>query len=374
MKRATGRSRRGLFVSLVIAVAGVGAAWTGSKFWKPLGGRATGPRLDRIRASPHWKDGKFRNLIRTNKLAPGSFWRIIYKQFAGHEIRNPVAPIPINRLTAGDIGARASEGLRAVWIGHATVLADIDGMRIVTDPIWSERCSPLQSAGPKRFHPPPIDLSEVGRVDAVVISHDHYDHLDMRTIQTLSGRGAVFIVPLGIGAHLERWDVPPPQIRELDWNERAQLGPLTFVALPARHYSGRGVTDSDATLWASWAIIGPMHRIYFSGDTGFFDGLRDIGASLGPFDLTLIKIGAYAKEWPEIHIDPEEAVAVHEAVRGKVMLPIHWSTFNVGYHDWFEPAERLVKAGSRRISFVVPRPGEIVDPAHVGEVERWWRQ
>jgi L-ascorbate metabolism protein UlaG (beta-lactamase superfamily) len=159
---------------------------------------------------------------------------------------------------------------------------------------------------------------------------------------------------------------------DLDWNERATLGPLTFVALPARHYSGRGLTDANATLWASWAVLGPAHRFFYSGDTGLFDGFRSVGAAHGPFDLALVKIGAYGATWPQIHVDPEEAVQLHEDVRGALLVPVHWGTFNLARHQWAEPAERLVKAASGRVRFVVPRPGQPVTPADPPPLERWW--
>jgi len=359
------RSRRLLITAAATGVVVAGAAAL-LKYWKPLGGRIAGERLRRVQQSPNWRDGKFRNPVPTTL---GDMLKSIYLQLTGNQIREPQSPIPIVTLTAADLAQPAD--LRAVWIGHAGVLADIDGVRFLTDPVWSERCSPFESMGPKRFHPPPIDLADTGRVDAVVISHDHYDHLDMPTIQTLAARGATFFVPLGIGAHLERWGVPRAQFRELDWNEEAELRGVRFVSLPARHYSGRSVAR-DQTQWASWAIIGPRHRVYFSGDTGYFDEFKRIGERHGPFDLTLMKIGAYGSTWPEIHITPEEAVQAHIDVRGKLLLPIHWATFNLAFHDWFEPAERLVKSAEGRAAITTPRPGEVVT-AEAPPAAYWWR-
>lgn len=361
--------KKKLSIALSVIALAIFAGLIWMRLWPPFGGRIEGARLERVRRSPQWRDGQFRNRILTRTMLPGTLGKTLRMQFFGDEIRTPPIPIPVQ---LPEYRSYAGEGLRAIWIGHATTVIDIDGHRVLTDPIWSERCSPLQWIGPKRFHPPPFPLDAVGRVDAVVISHDHYDHLDMATVQTLAARGVTFFVPLGIGAHLERWGVPAAQLRELDWNERARVGGLEIIALPSRHYSGRRAVDADETLWATWAILGSTHRVFFSGDTGWFDAFATIGRELGPFDLTVIKIGAYGPTWPEIHVTPEEAVAIHEAVRGKLLLPVHWATFNLQYHDWNEPPERLIKAAAGRIEYVIPRPGEVVDVTRPPKVARWW--
>lgn len=351
---------------LVVAILGVAI---GMRLWPPLGGRIEGARLERVRRSPQWRDGEFRNRVPSSTMLPGTLGKTLRMQFFGDEVRTPPTAIPVQRPA---LAPKAGEGLRAVWAGHSSVILDIDGHRVLTDPIWSERCSPFQSVGPRRFHPPPLPLEKLGHVDAVVISHDHYDHLDMDTIRTLSARGATFFVPLGVGAHLERWGVPAAQRKELDWNERARIGALEIIALPSRHFSGRRGVDAYETLWATWAIVGPSHRVFFSGDTGWFDAFAEIGRTLGPFDLTVIKIGAYGPTWPDIHVNPEQGVAMHLAVRGKLMLPVHWGTFNLAYHDWNEPPERLIRAAAGRIAFVLPRPGDVVDVRSPQPVTRWW--
>ena len=206
----------------------------------------------------------------------------------------------------------------------------------------------------------------------MVISHDHYDHLDMSTVVDLAREGTQFFVPLGVGAHLLTWGILGTQIVELDWNEQATLGTVTFTATPARHYSGRAVRR-DRTQWASWVIKSPAHRVFFSGDTGYFDGLKDIGAAHGPFDLALIKIGAYGPTWLEIHMDPEHAVKAQQAVGAKLMLPVHWGTFNLAFHDWREPPERLLAAAEGVVAVVVPKPGQPVRPEAPPPVVRWWR-
>lgn len=222
---------------------------------------------------------------------------------------------------------------------------------------------PFDFVGPKRLHPVPLPQAALGPVDVVVISHDHYDHLDLPTIKKLAGTDTLFAVPLGVGAHLERWGVSPDRLRELDWNESTRVGGLTLTATPARHFCGRGIRNRQHTLWASWVVAGENHRIYHSGDTGYFHGFKDIGAEHGPFDATMIQIGAYSDMWPDIHMTPEEGVDAHvdlqngDAAAG-VLLPIHWGTFNLAPHPWAEPGERTMWAAHRAgARIVAPRPG-----------------
>ena len=337
-----------------------------------LGGRPSGPRLERIRRSLHFSGGRFRNPEPT-RLMRTSRREMLRRQFFGEEQREPSFTIPVERRTARDYAAPPASGLRATWIGWASVLVEIDGRRVLTDPIWSERCSPSTLVGPKRFHPPPIALDELPHIDAVVISHDHYDHLDMPAVRALAARGTHFVVPLGIGAHLERWDVPAALIHELDWNEPAALNGLTFTSTRARHYSGRNPLHANETLWSSWVVKGARHRVFFSGDTGYTQAFAAIGKEHGPFDLTLIKIGASDPTWAEIHMTPEDAVRTHLDVGGRVMVPVHWATFNLGFHAWSDPVERAVAAASAKgARLYVPRPGELVEPSSLRAQERWW--
>jgi L-ascorbate metabolism protein UlaG (beta-lactamase superfamily) len=253
-------------------------------------------------------------------------------------------------------------------------MIEIEGRRVLVDPVWSDRCSPSRVAGPKRLHEPPVALRELPPLDAVLISHDHYDHLDMEAIQNLVDlQAAPFLVPLGVGAHLERWGVPPTRIIELDWNERASVAGIEFIATPARHFSGRGFSR-DETLWSSWVIAGPSRKAFYSGDTGYFPGFAAIGAEHGPFDVTLVQIGAYGDAWPDIHMFPEDGVATHVDVGGALMVPVHWGTFNLALHDWAEPADRVWReAKARDVRLAVPRPGETVDVDAPPPVDGWWQ-
>ena len=282
----------------------------------------------------------------------------------------PPRPIP---LVAPVTPAGPAAGCAVSWFGHSTALVEIDGYRVLTDPIWSRRCSPSQAVGPRRLHEPPLPLESLPPVDAVVISHDHYDHLDMDSVRTLvRTQRAPFLVPLGIGAHLRKWRIPEDRIVELDWNESHLIGELRVVCTPARHFSGR-LLQRNTTLWASWAIIGPQHRAFFGGDTGYTKSFSEIGSEYGPFDLTLMPIGAYHPSWPDIHMNPEEAVRAHRDVTDAgLLVPVHWATFRLAPHPWAEPVQRLlVAAEPAGVQIAVPKPGQRVDVASPA-VDAWW--
>jgi L-ascorbate metabolism protein UlaG (beta-lactamase superfamily) len=339
-----------------------------------FGGKLDGARLERARRSPQFDGKKFVNPLPTQTLVPGTFWQMVRHQIFGREQRVPSSPPPVLARSSADYRTLPASGLRATWIGHATVLLEIDGARLLTDPIWSERASPSTLVGPRRFHPPPITLEALPPVDVVVISHDHFDHLDMATVRALARRGTRFAVPLGVGAHLESWGIPAGQILELDWGESATVAGLTLTATPARHYSGRNPLRAYRTLWASWVVRSPVHRVFFSGDTGYFDAFVRIGEQHGPFDLTLLKIGACDPSWQLIHMSPEEAVRVHQDVRGRLLLPVHWGTFNLAFHAWNQPAEAVsAAAAAQGVALAIPRPGEWVDVAAPPVLQPWWR-
>ena len=367
------RRRRIALALLSIIVIGALVLVQSTAWLMSLGGRLRGARLERARRSPEFVDGKFRNAEKSRMLTT-SYRAMLRHQFFGGEQRSPIHPVPVVMRTRRDYATPPASGLRATWIGWASVLVEIDGRIVLTDPVWSERCSPSTLVGPKRFHPPPIALDELPPVDVVVISHDHYDHLDMPAIRALASRGTQFVVPLGIGAHLERWGVPPNQFHELDWNESVDIHGLSLTATPSRHYSGRNPLHPSETLWASWVVKGPRHRFFFSGDSGYSGAFKTIGAQHGPFDLTLIKIGASDPSWSDIHMTPEEAVQVHRDVGGRVMLPVHWATFNLAFHPWRDPADRAVAAAEKAgVTLVVPRPGQFVEPAAaLPRREIWW--
>ncbi|MGK5729174.1 MBL fold metallo-hydrolase [Streptomyces sp. URMC 124] len=346
-----------------------------------FGADPSGERMARIRRSPNFVDGVFTNPVGAERTPSAAMLKFLPTYFRAEQRarRAPAGTVPVHPTTVADLAVPAASGLRLTWMGHSSVLAEIDGARVLFDPVWSERCSPFAFAGPKRLHPVPVPLRETGPVDAVVISHDHYDHLDMATVRALSrGTGAHFVVPLGVGAHLEHWGVPAGRITELDWHESALVAGLSFTATPARHFCGRALRNTQHTLWASWVVAGSAHRIFHSGDTGYFPGFADIGAQYGPFDATMIQIGAYSEFWPDIHMTPDEGMQAHADLQGDaahgVMLPIHWGTFNLAPHPWDEPAEGSVTAAERHgARIAVPRPGQPFEPVDGLPDDPWWR-
>lgn len=349
----------------------------------PFGADPAGARLERIRSSPNFADGSFRNPEGVTRTRPsGSMLTLARTYFAkeGKARRTPKAPVPLHTGTLAELAQPPASGLRLTWTGHSSVLAEIDGHRVLFDPVWGSRCSPFAFVGPKRLHPAPVPLAGLGPVDVVIISHDHYDHLDLPTIKALADSDTVFAVPLGVGAHLERWGVSADRLRELDWNESVQVGGVSLTATPARHFCGRGLRNQQHTLWASWVVAGDEHRIYHSGDTGFFAGFADIGAEHGPFDATMIQIGAYSEFWPDIHMTPDEGMRAHVDLQGGragagVMLPIHWATFSLAPHPWAEPGEGTVAAAAARgARAALPVPGQPFEPTGDSVPSApWWR-
>ena len=352
-----------IFAALTLAVLGAATAWVLAL--PQFGDRAEGERLARMRANPLYREGAFVNPVPQAERTAADTWMLMQRQFGGDEVRVPPKPLPMRAVAAITLttALSAAPGLRAFWIGHASVYVEIDGLRLLVDPIFSEYASPF-NAGPRRFHPPPIALQDLPTIDAVLITHDHYDHLDMRTVQPLAARGTRFFVPLGIGAHLAAWGVPEAQITDLAWWQEATLRGVRIVSTPSRHYSGRGISDKTATLWTSWSVLGAKQRFYVSGDTGYSDHFAKIGERFGRFDMAFMKIGAYGpgRPWLDIHMTPEESVRGHVDLRARRMFPAHWGIFNLAFHEWNEPVRRvLAAAGANRVDLVTPLIGEWVD-------------
>lgn len=331
---------------------------------------ARAARLARKLASPQWRDGKFRNgLPETTQ-----FGKALAKLLTSRQT-SPSSPIPTVIRKKSDFETPPPSGLRVTWISHSSLLVEIEGKKFLTDPVWGERASPVSFAGPKRFFPAPLPLTEMPKLDAVVLSHDHYDHFCKETLEFFAKSDVPFIVPLGVGDRLEDLGTHHTRISEYDWWDEVKIGSIKLACVPARHFSGRSLFDRNQTLWCGWAFVGEKKRFFFSGDTAYFPGFKDIGNRYGPFDLAAIESAAYNSAWPDVHIGPEQAIQACLDLNGKVYLPIHWATFNLSTHSWTEPGERLiVKAKSVNLPLVLPKPGESVDVSAIPEsmLQKWW--
>ena len=344
---------------------------------KSLGAKPAGLRLERMQSSPLWSGDRFRNLY---PIPPG-LRRVDVRMpsltdfLCGGERRVPARALP--SVDPRDGWSRAAEtGLRATWLGHSTVLIEIDGHRVLTDPVWGPRASPSTLLGPKRFQPVPIALRALPPIDLVVVSHDHYDHLDYPTIRELAKRDVPFVTSLGVGAHLEAWGVAAGRITELDWWESHTLPGtgLSVTAAPSQHFSGRGLKDRNTTLWSSMVIRSPRHAVFFSGDTGLTTEYALIRERLGPFDLVMLEVGAWHPSWGDIHLGPEHALEAHALLGGGAFLPVHWGTFSLAMHAWDQPVETLLELGAKRgTQLVMPRLGEPVEPSRAAPPRPWWR-
>jgi L-ascorbate metabolism protein UlaG (beta-lactamase superfamily) len=371
---------------LVAAAAGaVGITWVVRAVWDIPS--AIGASINAIQ--PHatgavsYRNRQFHNTEPSTQFVSGAAPSLLFSVLTRRNAGRPRVAVP---LATPEVPTEAAD-LAVTWYGHASALIEVDGYRILTDPVWSERVSPSPLVGPARLHPVPTPLLELPPVDAVLISHDHYDHLDKATIrQLVLGQAAPFLVPIGIGAHLRHWGVPEHRIVELDWGGSVSLASLgrerdgtdlVLTCTEARHFSGRGFVR-NTTLWASWSIVGPTRRVYFGGDTGYTKAFAEAGAALGPFDLTLLPIGAYDEAWPDVHMNPEEAVRAHADLAvgdpgHGLLVPIHWATFNLAFHGWSEPVRRMVEAArAAGTSVAVPMPGQRVDPNGLPTRDSWW--
>jgi L-ascorbate metabolism protein UlaG (beta-lactamase superfamily) len=325
-------------------------------------------------SSPQWRDGAFWNRLPSDVLETGNQGSMALDFARKGDVGRPARPIP---LVTPELSEQAAD-FGATWLGHATVLLEVAGHWVLTDPVWSDRVSPSATVGPKRSHPVPLELADLPQLSAVLISHDHYDHLDTATIDWLTEHQTMpIVVPLGIGAHLRTWGVPEDRIVELDWDQSHTVGDLTLTCTEARHFSGRGFTRNK-TLWSSWVVaagVGSARRsVFFGGDTGYTPAFADIGTAHGPFDLTVLPIGAYDARWADIHMNPAEAVQTHLDVHGGLLLPIHWATFDLAFHTWSAPVEWLVEeAAEHDVALALPRVGERFDASSV-PTQEWWRE
>ncbi|MBT2736420.1 MBL fold metallo-hydrolase [Bacillus sp. ISL-7] len=350
-------------IALIIVLGLVGLTYLFLSYYPPFGKMASKERLSKYEQSENFSHKrKFVNRVPT--IMENSFKEtvsILIDFIKGNPNGRPKNAIPIEKLKLSDHPNDTQP--KITWFGHSALLLELDEKRILLDPMFGGAPTPFPIFGIKRYSKGiPFIIEDLPTIDIVIISHDHYDHLDYGSIRKIKEKVKQFIVPLGVGCHLEKWGVNPEIIIELDWWDELHHEGLKIASTPARHFSGRSLTDRDTTLWCSWVIKGEDTNIFFSGDSGYGPHFKEIGAKYGPFDLTLMECGQYDRRWAEIHMTPEESVQAHLDVKGKIMIPIHWGAFTLALHDWTDPIERVTKAAQkeRLLAISTPRIGETV--------------
>lgn len=323
------------------------------------------------------RNGKqYLNPVPTSVGTLSTFLKVLWLFLTNREERTPKQALGPFRTDPRVYETPPASGLRVTWMGHSTTLLEIDGVRVLVDPVWEQRTAPVEWFGPKRFFAPPLRLEDLPRIDVVLLSHDHYDHLGARTVRRLAQIEALataqWVTALGVGKILNKLGVK--DVRELDWTESLYVGQLELTALPARHFSGRSLSSRFETLWTSFVLAGPKHRIYYGADSGEWEGFREIGQAYGPFDLTMLEIGAFHPLWADIHMGPDGAVRTFRAMGATgMMMPIHWGLFSLALHAWWQPIERVFGADGLKIW--APEPGvptEVIPGVPLRS--EWWRQ
>ncbi len=342
-----------------------------------FGGLASKQQQELFSKSKHYKDGKFLNNggVKIEMSLKDSFkamW-ILFKSNSKAEPNKNIAVQKVDSISIANYNSKT----RFIWFGHSTFLLQTKGKNLLIDPMFGDVPAPNPLLGNKRFsNELPIEIEKLPSIDAVLITHDHYDHLDYESIQKLKDKVKLFFTPLGIGIHLLKWGVEKERIIELDWWEEIKFDDLTIRCTPAQHFSGRGISDREKTLWCSWIIQSDDENLFFSGDSGYASHFKEIGEQYGPFDFAFMECGQYNNLWPLVHMLPEETAQAGLDIKAKKMMPIHWGAFKLASHSWTEPVERISKkAKELNVDLVIPKIGEIIE---IGlndseEIYPWWR-
>lgn len=341
-----------------------------------FGGTVTKELKKKYAKSANYKEGKF---VNKSEVKLDMSLRDIGKSLVGFLKPNPLTTpeenISVEKIDSLNI-VRYKDNTRLIWFGHSAFLLQTNGKTILIDPMFGKVPAPHPILGTNRFsNELPIEIEKLPKIDAVLISHDHYDHLDYGSIQKLKDKVGLFYTPLGVGVHLQKWGIENSRIIELDWWQEITHDDLIFRCTPAQHFSGRGLTDRANTLWSSWVIQSNTDNIFFSGDSGYGPHFKEIGDKYGPFDFAMMECGQYNEMWPDIHMFPEETAQAGLDVKAKQIMPIHWGAFKLGMHAWKEPVERISKKAKEfNIKLITPKIGEsIVLNSNEIETSAWWK-
>lgn len=345
-------------------------------FYPSIGGSHSDVKIETFKQSGHYQDGKFINLIYTSMdMSFGKLMSIMKDWILGVPNQTPAAPLPVVPVDSMTIASKNDSLARITWFGHSAFLLEIAGKNILLDPMLGEYTGPHSWLGPSRFSDGiPIEIEKLPQIDAVVYSHDHYDHLDYQSVLKLKDKVKTFFVPLGVGSHLLSWGVNENKIHELNWWDEIKLEDLHFVCAPARHFSGRGLLNRNTTLWASWIIKSEYFAIYFSGDSGYGPHFKEIGEKFGPFDFAMLECGQYDLRWESVHLIPEQTAQAAIDLNAKLAMPIHWGSFVLALHSWKDPVERLtLKAQELNLDVIIPQIGEqFLLNETVIDNNNWW--
>ncbi|ANQ47783.1 hypothetical protein MY04_0401 [Flammeovirga sp. MY04] len=360
---------------LVLSVVIIGTLFI--NFSPEFGGSHTENDINRYKESGHYKDEGFYNLMPTSlDMNADSLWATLKEYVNGVQNQRPSRELDILKIGKEEIVNNDSL-TRVVWFGHSAFLLEIDDKKILLDPMLGDVPAPHPWLGESRYYKElPISIEDMPHIDAVLISHDHYDHLDYGSVMKLKDKVDDFFLPLGVGAHFRAWGIEEDRIHEMNWWDEIKYKQLDLVFTPSRHFSGRGLTDRNATMWGSWIVKGIRHNIYFSGDGGYAEHFKEIGDKYGPFDLAMMECGQYNSKWAQIHMMPEQTAQAAVDVKAKLMVPIHWGAFTLALHSWTDPAVRVTKK-AKELNMPITTP-EIGEPIIVGEksypMSRWWEK
>lgn len=344
-----------------------------------LGTPPKAKHLEEIQKSPQYDLDLQKFVNKQRDIIPkmykqNSFWKMFALFLFAGEDTKPKKSLPIHKPDLKAFMGPSSK-LKFIWFGHSTFMVNMNGRLLLFDPVLSEKALPIPFFY-KRFQAPVLSLRELPqKIDFIVISHDHYDHLDMETVKFFQDREVKFIVPLGLSSHLRGWGISKEKIIELDWWQSRKVGSLEFICTPAQHFSGRTKPYGNETLWASWVIRNKKNSLYFSGDSGYDVHFREIGRKYGPFDLAFIENGQYDEMWAAIHMLPKDSAQAFLDLRGKEYVPVHWGMFDLSIHSWYDPIEAIEKlAKEKGIRILTPKLGQIVQAGSQMVFEKWWKK